>query len=150
MTPATIRRAKAGSDIDAFCSKCGFDLAHVIIAMVGDKVVKVQCKTCNSPHAYRGKQSVDGKKKAPSKRAAGGAAKTSTPKVGDYDRAIQGKDLARARRYKPAITFEAGDVIDHPTFRFGVVTRLLSDGKIEVLFESGAKTLVHAREAAAS
>ncbi len=151
MSSVPSRRPKAGSDIDAFCSKCGFDLAHVIIAMVGDKVVRVQCKTCNSPHAYRGKQSVDGRSKSPSKRATGGAAaKSSTPKVGDFDRAMQGKDLSRARRYKPAITFEMGDVIDHPSFRFGVVTRLLSDGKIEVLFETGAKTLVHAREAAAS
>lgn len=149
MTPTVSKRPKAGSDIDAFCSKCGFDLAHVIIAMVGDKVVRVQCKTCNSPHAYRGKQSVDGRSKTAPKRMAGGAAgRSATPRVSEFERAMQGKDLSRASRYKPAETFGPGDVIDHPTFRFGVVTKLLSDGKIEVVFESGPKTLVHARTAA--
>ncbi len=148
MTTVPRTRAKAGSDIDAYCSKCDLDLAHVIIAMIGDRVVRVQCKTCKSPHAYRGKQSVDGRSKAAPKRMSGAAGKSGTPKASDFDRAMQGKDLSRAHRYKPATTFAAGDVIDHPSFRFGVVTRLLSDGKIEVLFESGPKTLVHAREAA--
>ncbi len=151
MTTAPSRRPKAGSDIDAYCSKCDLDLAHVIIAMVGDRVVRVQCKTCRSPHAYRGKQSVDGRSKSAPKRMSGGAAaKSSTPKASDFDRAMQGKDLSRAHRYKPAETFTVGDVLDHPSFRFGIVTRLLSDSKIEVLFESGPKTLVHARAAASN
>jgi hypothetical protein len=145
MTKTASSRPKTGSDIDAFCSKCDLDLAHVIVAMVGDRPVRVQCKTCRSTHAYRGKKSVDG----PAKRATKAkGASTRAPSRGDYDRAIEGKDLSRAKRYKPATAFDADDVIDHPTFRFGVVTRLLSDGKIEVVFESGVKTLVHAREAA--
>lgn len=150
MNTVPSRRPKAGSDIDAYCSKCDLDLAHVIIAMIGDRVVKVQCKTCRSPHAYRGKQSVDGRSKSAPKRMGGGGGRSSTPRVSDFDKAMVGKDLSRARRYKPSITFVAGDVVDHPTFRFGVVTRLLSDSKIEVLFEVGPKTLVHAREAAST
>jgi hypothetical protein len=141
-------RPKAGSDIDAYCSKCDLDLAHVIIAMVGERVVRVQCKTCRSPHAYRGKQAVDGRSKtAPSRMAGKTTTRSSSSRLSEFDRAMQGKDLSRAQRYKPATTFAIGDVIDHPSFRFGVVTRLLSDSKIEVVFEAGPKTLVHARAA---
>jgi hypothetical protein len=151
MSTVPSKRIKAGSDIDAYCSKCDLDLAHVIIAMVGDRVVRVQCKTCRSPHAYRGKQSVDGRTKSASKKAApGGSARASAARASDFDRAMQGKDLSRALRYKPATTFAPGDVIDHASFRFGVVVKLLSDSKIEVLFETGAKTLVHARAASAA
>lgn len=150
MTKIPHARPKAGSDIDAYCSKCDLDLAHVIVAMVGDRPVRVQCKTCNTTHAYRGKKSVDGPRVRSTRTAGGKAASTRTPSRGDYDRAMEGKDLSRAKRYKPAVVFAADDVVDHPTFRFGVVTRVLSDSKIEVVFESGAKTLVHAREPAAS
>ena len=142
---------KTGGDIDAFCPKCDLDLAHVIIAMVGQKPVRVQCKTCRTEHAYRGK-------KADSRPKSGAAAKPKTPRaprgaaaaaarsVVSWETALEGKDLAGAKRYKPQVVFELDDVVDHPTFRFGVVTKLLSDGKMEVAFESGAKTLVHMRE----
>ncbi len=154
-TPATksapTRTNKTGGDIDAYCSKCDLDLAHVIIAMVGDRPVKVQCKTCNSPHVYRGKKSdsrpksaVAGSKSSAPKTPRGAAAAAARASS-SWDKAIDGKDLAGAKRYKPSVTFELDDVVDHPTFRFGVVTRILSDGKVEVTFESGAKTLVHAR-----
>lgn len=154
MTKIAAVKLKTGSDVDAYCSKCDLDLAHVIVAMIGDRPVRVQCKTCRSTHAYRGKKAVDG----PTKKSAGAkagtakrvSARAAANRANEYEAAMDGKDLARAKRYKPATVFEVDDVIDHPTFRFGVVTRLLSDAKIEVVFETGAKTLVHAREAVAA
>lgn len=141
------RTLKTGGDIDAFCSKCDLDLAHVIIAMVGDKPVRVQCKTCRTEHAYRGKKSDSRPKSAAAKtpRAPRGAAAAASRAVVSWEKSLEGKDLARAKRYKPQVVYELDDVVDHPTFRFGVVTKMLSDGKIEVAFESGMKTLVHAR-----
>lgn len=151
MTKAASPRLKTGSDTDAYCSKCDLDLAHVIVAMVGDRPVRVQCKTCRSTHAYRGKKAVDGPSAKKSAGAKTGAtkrvnARAAANRANEYEAAMDGKDLSRAKRYKPATAFEVDDVIDHPTFRFGVVTRLLSDAKIEVVFDSGVKTLVHARE----
>jgi hypothetical protein len=42
----------AGSEIDAYCTKCRLDLGHTIIAMVGHTVPKVICNTCGSQHKY--------------------------------------------------------------------------------------------------
>jgi hypothetical protein len=135
---------KAGSDIDAWCTKCQLDLAHVIIAMVGARPVRVQCKTCRSVHAY--KRGADMKDKAKAKTPRTPGAKASAGR-GEYDKLMAGRDIARARRYRPADTFAAGDVVDHPTFGLGVVTKLLDGGKVDVAFQAGAKTLVHARAA---
>ena len=53
MTATTTKKPKTGGEIDAYCTKCKLDLGHRIIAMVGDAVKKVECKTCNSHHLYR-------------------------------------------------------------------------------------------------
>ena len=47
--------------------------------------------------------------------------------------------------YRPALRYEVGDMVSHPTFGLGPVTKLLADQKIEVTFESGVKVLVHGR-----
>jgi len=52
-TTTTTRKPKTGGEIDAYCTKCRLDLLHRIIAMVGDAVKKVECKTCGSHHLYR-------------------------------------------------------------------------------------------------
>jgi hypothetical protein len=41
--------------------------------------------------------------------------------------------------------FREDDVIDHKSFGIGVVARVLSDQKIEVVFQTGTKVLVHER-----
>ena len=49
----TSKKPKTGGEIDAYCTKCKLDLVHRIIAMVGEAVKKVECKTCGSHHLYR-------------------------------------------------------------------------------------------------
>lgn len=143
---------RAGGDIDTHCTRCKLELAHVIIAMDETRPVRVQCKTCRSEHAYRG--AAGAKKKAVSvaspRSSSPRAAKTSAKKalanlVGNYDQLMQGQDLSRAARYKVSDRFNESDVIDHKMFGFGMVTRLLSDDKIEVVFSGGVKVLAHGR-----
>jgi hypothetical protein len=144
-----MRTHKAGEDIDVFCSKCQLELAHVIVAIARGKVARVQCKTCGSVHAYRApadaraRRSSDGSAGARSS-ARGGAARP------DYDGLMRGRDISRAQRYKPTVTYAEGDVLSHPSFGLGLVTRVLDDGKLEVLFRAGSKVLVHARGSATS
>ena len=42
-----------GDMIDDHCSRCKRTTDHAIVAMTGDDVVKVVCRTCNSEHKYR-------------------------------------------------------------------------------------------------
>jgi hypothetical protein len=51
----------------------------------------------------------------------------------------------QARRYSAKERFALGDVVEHPKFGAGTVIRMSTDGKIDVAFPEGSRTLVHAR-----
>lgn len=44
---------RLGDYIDDHCSRCKRTTDHSVMAMAGDEVVKVVCRTCNSEHKYR-------------------------------------------------------------------------------------------------
>jgi len=44
---------RLGDYIDDHCSRCKRTTDHSVVAMAGDEVVKVLCRTCNSEHKYR-------------------------------------------------------------------------------------------------
>jgi hypothetical protein len=62
-----------------------------------------------------------------------------------YQTLLQGKDMTRARKYSFSETYAAGDVMEHTLFGFGAVTAVKDGTKVEVLFESGPKVLIHGR-----
>jgi len=131
----------AGDEVDAFCTKCGLELAHIIVAMDGAKIARVQCNTCKGHHAYRSQAP---EPKAAKKPKTGGS-RAANIAESDYDKVMHGRDLARAKSYRPANRYEEDDVLNHVTFGIGAVTKLLSDDKIEVVFRAGIKVLVHGR-----
>ena len=45
---------RLGDTIDDHCSRCKRTTDHSIVAMAGDEVLKVVCRTCNAEHKYRG------------------------------------------------------------------------------------------------
>ena len=55
------------------------------------------------------------------------------------------KNTATAKAYSIKDRYEAGDILDHPSFGCGVATAVKDGTKIEVLFEGGPKVLVHGR-----
>ena len=139
-----MRSLSAGSDIDDRCTKCGMELAHVIIAMDGPRPIKTQRKTCGSEHKYRGTL---GKPVAKKRSTSSSSTRRTTkvPTITSYEQAMLGRDIARARRYSARETFESGEIVDHKTFGLGAVLKELSGGKIEVCFQAGTKVLVHGR-----
>ena len=38
-------------DTLAYCTSCKKELTHTVVAMKGDKIVKVLCNTCKKEHA---------------------------------------------------------------------------------------------------
>ncbi len=52
---------------------------------------------------------------------------------------------ADSRSYSIKNKFEIGEVIDHKTFGRGVVKSHIDNEKIEVIFETEIKTLVHGK-----
>lgn len=142
-----LKSIRVGGEIDAFCTKCDLNLAHTIIAMVGEKVVKVKCNTCDGEHQYRGVQPlVKVQSFAAPRRASPGAAPRprAAATVTSWEDRFAGKDLSRAKKYSPRETFAVDDVVDHPTFGLGLVTAVRGD-KVEVAFKQQDKTLVHGK-----
>ena len=121
--------------------------------MVGDKIARVQCNTCGGAHAYRGAPSSAGTSSRP--RAAG-ASSSSAPRATrasaaaehrvtvTFEQRLAGRDLAGARRYNVRDTYVLDEVIEHPSFGYGIVTTVRSD-KIDVVFKIFEKTLIHGR-----
>lgn len=133
-----------GAEIEAYCSPCHEMRWHVITALVDDRPVKVECRSCRKQHAYRlgppgSGASVPRAGTGAKSRAAAG--KPATPQVD-----IASLDARAARPYAPGTTFANGDVVRHPSFGLGLVTALPGAQKITVHFSSGPRTLVHDRK----
>jgi hypothetical protein len=118
----------AGSQIDAYCPSCKAVKPHIVVAMKGTRAAKTDCQVCGSVHPYR--------KNPPDTRA---------KKRSQYEDAMEGRDLSKPVPYKITRKFNLDDVIEHKTFGVGLVTRVISDKKMEVLFEDSTKLLVHGR-----
>lgn len=148
--PSAIR---VGGEVDAHCNKCDMNLAHTILAMVGTAIKRVQCNTCHSQHMFRGAQplqkatSLAAPRKA-STSSSSGPARPRTPKaevvVIGFDELLRGKDLTKAKKYSIRDTYKVDEVVDHPTFGFGIVSAVRVD-KVDITFKADVKTLVHGK-----
>ena len=158
MTTTTTKKPKTGGEIDAYCTKCKLDLLHRIIAMVGDAVKKVECKTCGSHHLYRrpktereaaharlAKRAEDRKAASPTagtkaERTAR-AEKAEREQVSAWERAIAGKPTSAFTAYRISLHFGPGDLVKHPKFGDGVVAKVIDQSKVEILFKDGPRTM---------
>lgn len=137
--------AGVGADVEALCSKCG-DVWHVVVAKVGEKIVKVQCKQCSGYHRYKSPHDAPAEKKLPSATRAPKAAR-ATP-TERFEKPSVAADLSRpSRPYRASERFEVGDRVDHPSFGQGVI-EISELGKITVFFATGRRVLAQAKEAA--
>lgn len=134
--------AAVGADIESLCRKCG-DVWHVVVAKVGDRIAKVQCKECGSLHKHR---PVDGSKLAPARRKATKKRAAGSGPAQRIEKPTVEPDLSKPiRPYSIRDTFEAGERIDHPTFGIGVVEVSAEPGKMTVFFPQGQKVLAQGK-----
>lgn len=136
---------RAGQEIDAYCTKCKLDLTHKIVAVVGNKPAKVECRTCYGVHNYRAPKSAAAAAAAPSAPRAsrsGGSSRASAAKS-EPEPPMVPPDHARIALYATTDKFSVGAWISHKTFGIGVVLREIAVNKIEVRFDGGTKVLVH-------
>jgi len=134
-----------GKNIDAFCSRCGLTLAHIVLYEVGGAVQGVKCKTCRAEHRYRGPKPGRQRDIAAERRSRREAPKSPRP-VRPADARLWEQRNATAAPdaivwdYKLTERYEKGDIIAHPQFDRGFVETITSDS-MEVLFREGRKTL---------
>lgn len=136
--------AAVGADIEALCSKCG-DVWHVVVAKVGDEIVKVHCKECNKEHRYKSPHAQPKAKRQPS---------LATPRperprapVERFEQPAVAADLSKSvRPYRATEMFNVAERVEHPTFGQGIV-EVSEPGKVTVFFAVGRRVLVQAKTA---
>ena len=129
-------RIITGGDIDSYCTRCKLNLEHIVLAMVGGAVVKVQCKTCGSIHRFKGMPAVRPK----SSRKEGAATKSFVTCQALWEAAM-GEAKGPELPYDMARSYRAGDVMVHNMFGKGVVQKTFFK-KCEVLFKDKERMLV--------
>ena len=152
-----------GSDVLSQCGTCKQSTWHVVFAMDGEDIARVQCKICMNYHKYRpaktdkasaASKKPTGKSSSPKNKSTTRSTSRSTTKrttktaVANpeeiWEEAMKGHDFANARRYRIDEVFEKDNIIDHKKFGLGLVTEVMPT-KIAVVFRDGQKTMVHNR-----
>lgn len=153
----------AGSELDAWCTKCRMDLGHRVVAMVAGAPKRVLCLTCNTEHNYRAPKNV--KQPAKSVLLRGGAraetpakapkkpgssavkvaqkAKTEAQRYESWASKTLGKAVDAFTRYSMDRNFSEGELVLHSKFGEGYVDEVLEGGKISIMFRDGTKVLAH-------
>ncbi len=152
-----------GSIVESKCGKCNDVTGHIIMAMVGGEIVKVECRACGSVHRYRppDKENVPGRAKAPgssrsssasgSKGAASGS-RSSVKNALSHDQTDRWREaqnragFAEVRPYSIHEKYDAETLINHPVFGLGEILSVISPDKMDVLFEAGIKRLLCNKE----
>lgn len=139
---------KVGDDIDSKClPSCGpgLVLAHTIVAMNGDKIVRVKCNTCQKTHTYRSPDSASEATAAKRKTARKKREEAATAASVDFDELAKSVDLSAAAKYSMKEPLEHRQVVEHPKFGTGIVFALKEDNKAEIIFRDGPRILIHNR-----
>ncbi len=128
-----------GDEVFTKCGKCKSEMYHVITAMTDGVIKKVMCKGCNSTHVYR-----PAKKEAAKKTATAAKPKRATrSRKLDWNALSAEIEDDELKEYNMTEDFSAIRGIRHQTFGVGVITKVLSDTQIEVLFQDSKRVLVH-------
>jgi hypothetical protein len=133
-----------GQDIESICGKCG-DVWHVVVAMVGSQVAKVQCKQCGGYHRHRPPSSSSSSSSTSRSARPRAAAARSTSSSRSQEPQVAA-DLSRPiKPYRFDGDYSPGDRVEHPKFGTGVVEVTSEPGKMQVFFHDGRRVLARAK-----
>ncbi len=131
-----LEKMTAGENIASYCTKCKMVLDHAIVAMDGETIAKVKCKTCGSAHKYRSAADAKPARTAKKKENA-----TKTAEALWESCLVEAKGKERA--YDMAVKYRIGDIVLHNTFGKGVVRKLYYN-KCDVLFKDKERLMASA------
>ncbi len=118
----------AGDNISSRCTKCKLNLDHTIVAMEGELVAKVKCRTCGSTHKFRNPADPPKARTSQAKTAAGANAASGSR----WETALA-EARGKSHPYTMDGKYRVGDCIEHERFGKGVVVKLYAN-KCDVLF----------------
>jgi len=136
----------AGSTIETRCTRCKGILNHSIVAMVGEKIVRVECSTCHGVHAFHPVKvpKAPAVVKAGQKKAAAPRKAKADPEAAEraeWAELQPDMDSAQAIPYDMTRVYRLKNLLSHPNFGLGIVQLIIPPNKIDVLFQDGKKRL---------
>lgn len=151
-------QVRVGGETSAYCTSCKEMRLHVVVAMMGQKPARVECRSCHKQHNYKAappgsaKAKVDGATpSAPRKsRAKVSEEKAASSSEHPLDALLAVRQASEARVYSPFERYAIGDLVSHPSFGLGAVSSAPGPGKIEVMFRDACRLLMHERPPAGS
>ncbi|MDR3607225.1 MAG: hypothetical protein P4M08_07590 [Oligoflexia bacterium] len=132
-----------GSETIAYCTSCKMDLNHVIVALKGDRIAKVQCLTCKKEHAFKAAKGQTTPKAKKKKKADAEAEAEIHSIEAEWEKLMAAHRELPIKQYSMKGQFILGDKINHPTFGEGIVGKLIYPNKLEVIFRHDVKVLIH-------
>ena len=130
-----------GKEVEAYCSKCKYKMVHIVTTVVDNEIKKVMCKGCNNTHVYRPEKPA----KRPVAKKSGNSTSTLTtirrPRKRDWASLRTKINESQIIDYNIKKDFTDAQSVHHKKFGVGIITKILSDKKIEVIFENGTKVL---------
>ena len=133
-------KLEVGTEVQAYCRKCKENSIHVITSIKNDMIDKVICNGCKSTHKYKPPLEPDAIEAEKAKAAVPKVKKSRASTA--WNRAMAAGDEDAAIEYKFDKNYEPKTMINHKKFGFGIVKKVLTVRKIEVLFQDGLKKLV--------
>ena len=129
----------------AYCTSCKMDLNHVVVAMKGDRIAKVQCLTCKKEHVYRAPKGATQPpaKTTRSRKAAAEDPNSPSSIAAEWEKLMAVHKDHPLKPYSMKGLFCLGDKLSHPTFGDGIVGKLIYPNKLEVIFRNDIKVLIH-------
>jgi hypothetical protein len=134
-----LEKNTAGKNIDSYCGKCKLNLDHTVIAMDGETIAKVRCKTCGSSHKFRSPIDLLKIRKPRVKKSGSETTAQNIWEAGLAD--AKGKE----RDYSMALKYRIGDIVNHQLFGKGVVMKLYSN-KCDMLFKDRERLMASTNE----
>jgi len=116
----------AGDNVASYCLKCKLVLDHTVVAMDGERIAKVKCRTCGRAHKFRNPADARSTRQPREKKAAAPAADVQ------WEAAISSAS-GNAHPYRMDMKYRVGDIVDHDRFGRGVVRKVYVN-KCDVLF----------------
>jgi ribosomal protein L21E len=117
-------------------------MIHAITVMKDDKIKKVMCKSCYTTHVFR-----EGSSETKTKRGPGRPRKSdsNTPvrksRKKNWSKLVAEIDEGQLVNYDINGDYSEEQAIRHKQFGIGIITKVISDIKIEVLFQDEKKIL---------
>jgi hypothetical protein len=133
-----------GADVESLCGKCG-DTWHVVVAKMGDAIVKVQCKQCSGYHRHRPPGGATAARRASTKRAPAAQRAKAAAELQSSEPLVKVDESQPPKPYSIREQFEPGQRIQHPTFGEGVVESVPEPGKMQVFFDGARRILAQAK-----